>query len=177
MKNFLRVDVKDYVIDGIDSGDLVPFYAIKHAKVLARRGTVGEVVHTYTDGGVLEKSNSVEIDPVTGNPGWIITKCTPDGEVLFDEFGNKNEWIMRDSSFLRNYQMDPEHEGLFMSVDGPQLFVPVLTDITIVQGTSEMNVEAGGFINITNLDRCYAISDRDFYDTYRIVEEQPKVTL
>ena len=177
MKEFLRVDVKDYVIDGIDSGDLVPFLAIKHARVRARRGSLGEVVHTYTDGGLLEKQNVVEIDPVTGNPGWIVTKCNPDGSVLLDEYGNKNEWIIRDSKFTKNYILDPLNEGLFMSIDGPQLFVPVLTDITIIQGDSEMNVEAGGFINITNLDRCYVISDRDFYDTYSILEEKPKFTL
>jgi hypothetical protein len=40
-----------------------------------------------------------------------------------------------------------------------------------------MNIEAGGWLNVTNLDDVYGISQRDFEDTYRIVEEQPKVTL
>jgi len=177
MKEFIRINVKDYVINGIASGDLVPFLAIKYARVRARQGVLDEVVNTYTDGGVLERKNKVSVDPVTGRLGWVITKCSPDGEIIIDEFGNKNEWIMSDSSFCEEYQLDPNLDGVYKSVDGPQMFVQVLTDITMVQGSKEMNIEAGGYINITDIDDCYGISDRDFDDTYRILEDAPKNVL
>ena len=178
MEKFIKVNVQDYVNNGIDNGDLVPFWAIKYGRVRARRGSIGEVVHTFTSGGMLERKNTVKIDPVTGNPGWIITKCSPDGEVLIDEYGNKNEWIMDDSDFVKEYVLDPHFDEVFMSVDGPQLFVQVLTDMIMVQGTKEMKVECGGFINITEFSSCYAISERDFNDTYRVIDnENPEYTL
>lgn len=178
MGNFVKVDVYDYVNTGIDNGDLVPFFAIKYGRVRARRGSLGEVVHTYTDGGILERENKVKIDPVTGNTGWIITKCSPDGEIIIDESGNKNEWIMNDSDFIKEYVLDPRFEDVFMSVDGPQLFVQVLTDMIMVQGNKEMKVECGGFINITDFSSCYAISERDFNDTYKVIDnENPEYIL
>jgi hypothetical protein len=178
MEDFIRVDVRDYVNKGIENGDLAPFWAIKYGRVRARRGNLGEIVNTYTDGGILEKENEVELDPVTGRTGWIITKCSPDGEVIVDEFGNKNEWIMDDSDFIQEYVLDNELEGVFKSVDGPQLFVQALADMTIVQGDEEMHVECGGYINITEFSNCYVISERDFNDTYRVMDtENPERTL
>ena len=82
MEDFIRVDVRDYVDKVIENGDLAPFWAIKYGRVRARRGRLGEIVNTYTDGGIVEKENMVEIDPSTGRTGWIITKCSPDGEVI-----------------------------------------------------------------------------------------------
>lgn len=178
MSNFIKIDVCDYVNTGIDNGDLVQFWAIKYGRVRARRGKLGELVRTYTDGGILERENVVEIDSKTGRAGWIITKCSLDGEVIVDEYGNMNEWIMEDSEFIDEYMPDSNVEGLFMSVDGPQLFVQVLTDMIMVQGDKEMHVECGGYINITDINDCYAISERDFYDTYRILDtDNPEKSL
>ena len=178
MKDFIRVDVRDYVNAGIENGDLVPFWAIKYARVRARRGVVGEVIKTYTDGGILERINSITLDSITGNPGWIITKCSLDGEVIIDEYGNKNEWIMNDSDFIQEYVLDSFIDGVFKSIDEPQLFVQVLTDMIMVQSDKEMYVECGGYINITDFSSCYAISERDFNDTYRILDSvNPDYTL
>ena len=33
-----------------------------------------------------------------------------------------------------------------------------------------MNIAAGGYINITNPDDMYGISERDFEDTYKVVD-------
>ena len=46
MKEFVRVNVKDYVTLGIENGDLIPFWAIKYGRVRARRGNLGELVNT-----------------------------------------------------------------------------------------------------------------------------------
>lgn len=94
MEDFIRVDVREYVETGIKNGDLVPFWAIKYGRVMARRGEVGEVVFTYTDGGIVEKENKVKIDPKTGNPGWILTKCDLTGEEVIAENGAVEEYTI-----------------------------------------------------------------------------------
>ena len=172
MGTFRKVEAKHYVLSGLASGELVPFYAVKTAKVLARRGKVGEEVITYTDGGLVEKVNTVEIDPDTGNTNWVLMKANDYGYPIVDAYGHVNEWIKDDSDFQEEYDPDEEIDGLFKSVDGAQLFVPVLLDIILVQNGEEMYVKAGGFLNITDLTCIYGISERDFRDTYRICDEQ-----
>ena len=172
METFRKVDAKHYVLSGLASGELVPFYAVKIGKVLARRGKVGEEVITYTDGGLVEKVNTVEIDPDTGNTNWVLMKANEYGYPIVDEYGHVNEWIKDDSEFQEEYDPDEEIDGLFKSVDGAQLFVPVLLDIILIQNGEEMYVKAGGFLNITDLTSIYGISERDFRDTYRIYGEQ-----
>lgn len=169
MGGFRKVEAKHYVLTGINCGEMVPFYARKFGKVLARRGKIGEEISTYTDDGLLEKVNNVEIDPDTGLPNWVLMKANEYGYPVVDEYGHVNEWIKDDSDFHDEYDPDSEIDGLFISVDGAQLFVPVLNDIILVQDGEEMFVKAGGYLNITNLNNIYGISERDFKDTYRIV--------
>ncbi|MBR6820719.1 MAG: hypothetical protein IKM55_00675 [Bacilli bacterium] len=171
MGKFRKVDAKHYVVLGLESGELVPFSAKKCGKVIARRGNVGERVVTYTDGGIVEKEDVVEVDLDTGLPGWILTKVDDSGTPIVDEFGHKNEWIRDDSDFSSEYVMEKGHSMVFKSIDGPQLFVQALNDITIVQNGEMMNVEAGGYLNISDLNNIYAISKRDFDDTYIRVED------
>ena len=170
MEAFRKVEAKHYVLTGINCGEMVPFYARKFGKVLARRGKVGEEVCTYTEGGLLEKVDKVEIDPDTGNTNWVLMKANEHGYPIVDEFGHVNEWIKDDSDFMAEYDPDVEVDGLFISVDGAQLFVPVLNDIILVQNGEEMFVKAGGYLNITDLNSIYGISFRDFIDTYCILD-------
>ena len=171
MGTFRKLEAKHYVLSGLASGELVPFYAVKTGKVLARRGKVGEEVITYTAGGLVEKVDKVEIDPDTGNTNWVLMKANEHGYPIVDEYGHVNEWTKDDSDFQDEYDPDEEIDGLFKSVDGPQLFVPVLLDIILVQNGEEMFVKTGGFLNITDLTSIYGISERDFRDTYRICDE------
>jgi hypothetical protein len=171
MEKFIKVDAKHYVVTGLQSGDLVPFRAVKDGKVLARRGKVGEEVITYTAGGLVEKVDTVKIDPDTGNPEWVVMKANEHGYPVVDEYGHVNEWIRDDSDFLADYVPDKEIDGVYESIDGSQVFVPVLMDMILIQDGEEMAVEAGGYLNITDITNIYAISKRDFDDTYRIIDE------
>lgn len=171
MEKFIKVNAKHYVITALQDGNLVPFKAVKVGKVLARIGKVGEEVITYTDGGLVEKVDKVKIDPDTGNPEWVVTKANVHGYPIVDEYGHTNEWIRHDSDFLEEYVPDKEMDGVYESVDGAQVFVPVLMDMILIQDGEEMAVRQGGYLNITNLGNIYAVSKRDFDDTYRIVDE------
>ena len=171
MEKFIKVDAKHYVVMGLQCGELKPFRAVKEGKVLARRGKVGEEVITYTDGGLVEKVDKIGIDPDTGNPEWVLMKANEYGYPVVDEYGHVNEWIRDDSDFLEEYVPDGEIDGVYESIDGAQVFVPVLMDMILLQNGEEMAVEAGGYLNITDLSNIYAISKRDFDDTYRIISD------
>ena len=61
-----------------------------------------------------------------------------------------------------------------LEAGGIQVFVRTSENITVFQWGSDMTVAAGGYINITNPDDMYAISQRDFDDTYRPVNNDSK---
>lgn len=177
-KIFTKVSGKDYAVAGIASGELKPVVAVKFARVLARRGVVGEEVISYSQNGIVEKVATVTEDPETKQTGWVLTKLDENGEVLVDEFGHKNEWIVDAGTFARKYDLDEtKKESVYKPKGGPQIFVPIVMDVILEQWGSEMKIEAGGWLNITNPDDIYGISQRDFEDTYRIVGEEPNYKL
>ena len=40
-----------------------------------------------------------------------------------------------------------------------------------------MQIAKGGYINITNIEDMYGISERDFLDTYKFINENPTETI
>ncbi len=171
-KVFTKINGKEYAQVGIETGELTPVTAVKFARILARPGVVGEEVITYTQNGEVEKVDTVKVDEKTGRPGWVVTKVDESGEVVVDEYGHDNTWIIADSTFTRKYEVDETKEGgIYKPVGGPQIFVPIVMDVILEQWGGEMKIEAGGWLNITNSDDIYGISQRDFEDTYRIVDQ------
>ena len=117
-------------------------------------------------------------DPETKQPGWILTKLDENGDVLVDEYGHKNEWIVSHSTFIKKYDCDEQMpEGVYKPKGGLQVFIPLVMDVILEQWGGEMKIEAGGWLNITNPSDIYGISKRDFEDTYRIVGEEPNYKL
>ncbi len=171
-RNFTPVNVQEYVQKGIEAGTFTLRQAEKVARIVARRGTVGEKIASYSTEGVLETTNTVELDPITNQPGWIATKVE-NGEILVDEFGHRNEWIIPDSTFQKKYEVDPENPYLCRPKGGPQQFVQISDDISFVAPWGEqMNIIAGGYLNVTDMNEIYGIQERDFDDTYRFTDEQ-----
>ena len=91
--------------------------AKKWARIMARRGTPGEKVVSWSVTGdgdlIMEKEAEVGQDAETGENDWIATKIRKDGSVLVDEYGNKNEWIISDTVFWQKYRQDQEHPGYY----------------------------------------------------------------
>lgn len=178
-ENYKKVEVLEYVKEGLLSGELVPFVAEKFARPIIRQGVVGEEVVTWSvdkDGkAIVEKVDVVSIDPKTGQPGWVITKAE-NGMPVVDEHGHLNQWINSDSEYHKRYEPVPElGEGVHKPVGGPQIFVQLSEGLCIRQWGKTMNVDAGGYVNITNLGDIYAISGRDFDDIYKRVQPSSKV--
>ena len=93
MSEFKKIDnVLSYVKEGLKSGRFVPIKAEKFARIIARRGIVGEEIVTWnvdSEGNEIEeKRDTVKYDPETGNPGWVATKADSDGNPIIDNNGH-----------------------------------------------------------------------------------------
>lgn len=146
--DYIKVDVLEYVKQGIESGTMQPIVAEKFARIIARPGVLGEEVVTWSvdsDGrAIKEKVDTVKIDEKTGKPGWVVTKANETGEAVIDNNGNTNTWIIDDSTFQKKYEMDVQMNGIFKPTGGPQTFVPITDNIILEQCGSEMQIASGG---------------------------------
>ena len=104
----------------------------------------------------------------------VVTKLDENLDVVIDNNGHMNQWIIDDSTFSKKYEKDSNGSDVYKPTGGIQIFVQINEDITIFQWGSEMTIASGGYINITNPNDMYAISKRDFEDTYKFVDEQTK---
>lgn len=178
MDNYRKVEVVSYVKQGLESGIMIPRQAEKFARIVARQGTEGETVVSWSvdskGKAVKEKVAQVTLDPVTNQPGWVVTKVDENGNVVVDEHDHANQWIIDDSVFKKKYEIDPENTELYKPKGGPQIFVQISENIILHQWGSDMKIATGGYINITNVDDMYGISERDFEDTYRFTDAAKK---
>ena len=178
MENYTKVEVTSYVKQGIENGTMVPRQAEKFARIIARQGTVGETVVSWSADSqgneIQEKVAQVQVDAQTNQPGWIATKVDEQGNIIIDNNGHSNQWIIDDTTFKKKYETDPENPSLCRPKGGPQIFVQITDNIILNQWGSDMQIAAGGYINITNVDDMYGISQRDFEDTYRFTDDFSK---
>jgi len=179
-EEFKKVDVVFYVKEGLENGTMKPRLAQKFARIIARKGTVGETVISWSvdkDGNeIQEKVAQVTVDPETKEAGWVVTKVDENGTPVVDNNAHTNEWIIEDSKFKDKYELDPENNNLYKPKGGLQTFVQITDNIILNQWGSDMQIAAGGYINISNVNDMYGISERDFNDTYKFVDESPKKT-
>ena len=163
---------------GIKNGTMIPKEAEKIDRIVAKQGQVGEKVISWSVDSlsheIQEKVAYVQNDENTNQPGWIVTKVDEDGNIMLDNNNHVNQWIIEDSVFRKKYEIDPENPTLFKPKGGPQIFVQINDNIILNQWGEDMKIAAGGYINITNINDMYGISERDFNDTYQFTEEQAK---
>ena len=170
-----KVNVAKYVKEGLQSGILVPMMAEKFARVIARRGILGETVISWSvdENGneIQEKVSQVTLDEYTKKTGWVVTKVDENGNIIMDSNGHCNQWIVDDTTFNRKYEIDNNNSSLFKPKGGIQIFVQISDNIILSQWGSDMKIAAGGYINITDESDMYGISHRDFNETYRFINE------
>lgn len=178
MEDYIKVEVTSYVKQGIENGTMIPIQAEKFARIIARQGIVGENVVSWSvdfqGNEVQEKISQVQVDAQTNQPGWIATKVDEQGNIITDNNGHVNQWIIDDTTFKKKYEVDTENTLLFKPKGGPQIFVQITDNIILNQWGSDMKIAAGGYINITNPNDMYGISERDFNDTYRVIDNLSK---
>ena len=107
--DYIKVEVLSYVKQGIENGTMVPRRAEKVARIIARQGNVGETVVSWSvdaqGNEIQEKVAQVQVDEQTNQPGWIATKVDEQGNVIIDNNGHSNEWIIYDSIFKKKYEV------------------------------------------------------------------------
>ncbi len=164
-------NLKKYIANLLKESTVIT--AEKSARISARKGIVGETITTWSadvlGNPIIEMESTVEKDKESGNPGWVVTKVDANGNEVIDKNGHKNIWIIDDTTFKKKYKPD-EITGLFKPAGNPQLFIQLKEPVTIFQWGKRMKIDHGGYINITDPDDYYAVSKRDFDDTYTIIK-------
>lgn len=144
MENYQEVKVEKYVKDGLVSGKLTPIEAEKFARIIARQGTLGEEVISWSvdslGNAIEEKRDTVKVDSKTNNLGWIVTKADEQGNPILDNNGHINQWIIEDSTFTKKYEIDPNNNLIFRPKGGVQLFVQIPDNIILEQWGSKMQI-------------------------------------
>lgn len=170
MKEYVKVDIKEYISEVLKNNSVVE--AEKFARKIAKQGSNGEKIISWStdkDGyEVLEKRNFVRPDE-KGNMPWIVIKADSNGEPIIDENGHDNRWIIDNDTFNKKYERDTD-SFVYKPKGGIQRFVQINDNIILNQCGSDMKIAKGGFINITNPNKLYGISKRNFEDTYKIID-------
>ena len=179
MENYQEVKVEEYVKEGLLSGKLTPIEAEKFARIIARQGTLGEEVISWSvdslGNAIEEKRDTVKVDSKTNNLGWIVTKADEQGNPILDNNGHINQWIIEDSTFTKKYEIDPNNNLIFRPKGGVQLFVQIPDNIILEQWGSKMQIAEGGYINITDPSDMYGISERDLLIHIEKFQHQIKI--
>lgn len=173
---YRHVKVEEYIKELLEKG-VRPIQAKKNTRIHARDGIVGETIITWSedkDGNpIIEREAQVKLDEQTGKPGHVVTKVDSNGMPIIDKNGHSNTWIISDKIFEEKYEKDPEMGiSIYKPKSSIQIFVQIQDDIIIEQSGKEEKISRGGYINITNANDMYGISERDFNDTYEIVPEE-----
>ncbi len=85
------LDIKQYLKNGILTGKLKPFFAVKTAGVSARKGKVGEIINSFTLEGNYSTTKTV-FRTTNGEIDWVVTN--DEGE----------SFVMDDASFKNSYE-------------------------------------------------------------------------
>jgi hypothetical protein len=177
MVDYPDIDTVKFIRDGLNNGTLKPFLASKKLSVMAKKGTVGLQFISWSEDSngnpIMEKVDTVELDPVTHEPGWIITKLDINNKPIVDKHGHLNQIIIADSVFKEKYT---SFEGdIYKPTGEKQIFVELPVSVTLTQNDESMDVSSGGYVNISDPDDMYGISKRDFMDTYEVLEDTKKL--
>lgn len=167
MKEYIKVNVNEYVNKCLSSGCEV-ISAEKTARVKVRKCVLNERVISWSQDS--EGKEIIEKVVMVSEPNcYVLTKVDSKGNAIIDKNGHTNEWVVNSDVIERKYE--PDYSDILKPKGGVQKFVIVPENIILEQWGSETKIAQGGYINITNTDDMYGISERDFNDTYQVVEE------
>lgn len=173
-KVYQVIEPEDYV-NSLKANNAKQVVAEKTACVIARKGVSGEEIPVYTANGNLEATE------VCGENKWIVTRADLDGNPVIDDYGHRNTWQISDETFKKKYDVEHMTENGFVKPNGgKQDFIQVDKDIAVMVPWGEnrklipQTIDAGGYLNITNMPKTYGIAAAEFEDTYRPIDEPKK---
>lgn len=154
MKILSKIEMQGFVKSLLEDGVLVRTYA-KSVLVYAVEASGGEKVVTQLADGTIETTS------VAKEGDFIITN--PDGE----------RYVVSSNKFHKKYELAFDvGENCYKPKADVCKFLEIDEDITFVCSWGEMQyIKAGGFINITDFDDIYGVAKNEFFDTYRLCDE------
>lgn len=161
-------DSAEYVRTCLAAGYRV-VQAYKVSPVLARVATAEEELIVYIENGHEEVREWIY-------PGDVIAKrSNPDGTAFVDAYGHMNVWKMSQEYFYSRYDIKQlgEREEFCYPRKVLLEFLQVKENIAIYFAHGKerkpvlQSIEAGGYLNVTDINRIYGISESEFNETYR----------
>lgn len=147
--NYINIpDIKEYV-NGLFEDGILSYYYKKFGRIDAKQGTIGQTI--ITKEGNLNKVKADE----KGNLDWIVTN--PNGE----------KFIVPHKTFVSRYETKVGLDGKHAPISKIIRAVRILENISFTASWGkQMNIKAGGFLDITNFNDIYGIQEKDFFETY-----------
>lgn len=162
----MKIDnIQKYVYDLLEKGAEPKWYK-KYARVKARRGIPKQSVDTIMKDGYNEVSDVVVKVDENNEVDWIVTN--PSGE----------EYAVPHAKFIKRYELEVGADGKHAPKGDPIEAIQIPEEITFDVPWGDngapvpMNIKAGGFLNITNLNDVYGIQEEVFYETYASCNEK-----
>lgn len=152
--DFRQIDPKLYVEYLIQNG-INPSLFVKATPVNARKAEAGEVIQTYVKNK--ETGELIpEVEYVAKEGDWVIQN--KGGEIYHNS----------DEEFHRIYGESSE-EGIRIPLAKPRTLIQVPEDVCFPDpwdGSSMFYLQAGGMLNIDNMDCIYGINPQEFNETH-----------
>ncbi len=155
-KNFRKINkLPEYIKELCLSSKTKSAIYCKTAEITAFRGEIGEEVVTVLSNGLKETVNTVKKDPVTGNPGWIVTGVG--GE----------RYIIEDRKFIEKYEPSPDGGNRYRPKKVPHAAFSVPESISFIAAWGAiMNIEAGGYLVCNRDGEIWGVAKDEFEATY-----------
>lgn len=165
-----RVDNPASLYAALSDGDVI--VARKSGHIRLERPGAGYSFTTYTKDGNVE----VEAEHVTEEKPWMATRVDADGNVMLDEFGHPNQWILDDATARKRYDVDGMVNGVARPKGAPQPFVMTNRDVALMEPWGDGGslvpqfIRAGGYVTMPDGgETAYGIAADEFAETYERV--------
>ena len=146
-------NIKDYVNNLFLQGKIAKYF-IKKAVVNVRPAIVGEEVITY----IKDKNTNALIEETR----QIVKE---ENLVIITNPGGENYLVKKD--IVENNYVKGDKEGDYIAKAKPRKVIEIDENISFTAPWGEtMNLQAGAWLNIDNMDKIYGINPEEFYETH-----------
>lgn len=163
-KEYKIVNGKEYFLQNVAIEDI--YVAEKSSCLIYREAVPGQELVVRKSDGTVE---AVEIEK---EGCLIVQNATLDGKPVLNTDGSVNEYQMEKATFEKKYVEVDSEAGFAKPKGGIQYFYKVPEDIAVMVPWGEngspipLKVDAGSYLNVTNLDDVYGIDAPIFDKTY-----------
>lgn len=146
-------NLKEYVNNLFIQGKKAKLF-IKKATVMARPAVIGEEVITYIKDK--ETKQLIEETRQVIKDENVVVVTNPGGEI----------YAIHKETFEKNY-FKGENEGEYIAKATPRKLIQINENISFeAPWGGKMEIQAGGWLNLDNMDKIYGINPEEFYETH-----------